>query len=382
MSLVNVLGNICTPSYDSLYIVHSSILAEAKMDYPNDTRIDGAVGEIVEDDETMGLIRVDEFMLGRAMQLTLVPQGPQRRSAENYSATNDPTIASTDSTGAPGASQPHEDEIQATTSGLAGITSVAASTHASPDNAKPRHSKSEPVKSRSASEAPSMIRSEKRHSKTYPPDGLKIKNTPKRTDTDQSTSAFKMIEKTLDTRRSVNQKPVIHTFPENSPQPHFAVAFTCPKIERTDKENIPPTHVLRENRRRRNYYDWAYFDPRNRAECRIPWYSYLIWTAAAVFVGSLSLIFYGLLSQFKHGQSTHWQRVWTMTWLASGLAIGTFAGFWSTALEYKSPKGNGLPPFIKWPLRLLPFGFAAFSILGFLFVGKMLRNYGNCVTLY
>jgi hypothetical protein len=158
--------------------------------------------------------------------------------------------------------------------------------------------------------------------------------------------------------------------------------FTCPKIERTDKINIPHTHILGENRRRRDYNDWAYFDPKNRAECRIPWYSYLIWTAAALLVGSLSLIVYGLLSGFRPEQSTYWQRVWTMTWLALGLAIGPFPAFWSTALEYKSPEGNGLPGVIKWPLRLLPFAFAAFSISGFRFVGEMLRDYGNCVSLY
>jgi hypothetical protein len=333
------------------------------MDYPNDTRIDGAVGELVEDQETTAVIQVDEYMLGRAMQLTSVPQGPQRSSTGNFSATKNPAIVLTDSTGASEASQPEEDDIHATSGDLAGITAATSSTRTSPDKTMSRDAKSETVKSGSA------------------PEPLPPKEYPKHTDNDQNTTTFKMIEKELDTRHVLNGKPVIHTFPENSPQPHFAIVFTCPKIERTDKDHIPPTHVLR-NRRRRGYHEWAYFDRKNRAECRIPWYSYLIWTAATVFVGSLSLIFYGALSHFKHGQSTHWQRVWTMTWLTLGLAIGTFAGFWSTALEYKSPTGNGLPGFIKWPLRLLPLGFAAFSILGFWFVGKMLRDYGNCVTLY
>ena len=361
MSLVNLLGNICTPSYDALYIVHSSILAEAKMDYPNGTRIDGAVGELVEDEETEAPILIDEYMLGRAVQLTSVPKGPQQRSTENASATNDPTIVATTFTGAPGASQPQGDKIQAIGSGTAGVTAVAPSTHASRDNVKPRLAKPDAVKSIST---------------------VNTSSTPERIDSDQSTPPSKMIKKTLDTRRAVKGKLVIHTLPENSPNPDFALVFTCPKIERRDKNNIPPTHVLRENRRRRNYTDWAYFDPKNRAECRIPWYSYLIWTATALFVGSLSLIVYGMLSHFRPGQSTYWQRVWTMTWLALGLAIGPFAAFWSTALEYKSPMGNGLSGFIKWPLRLLPFCFAAFSILGFWFVGIMLRDYGNCVTLY
>lgn len=71
-----------------------------------------------------------------------------------------------------------------------------------------------------------------------------------------------------------------------------------------------------------------------------------------------------------------------MCWIVFGAVIGTLTGWWTEILETRSPKVKGLPlgPRLLWRLPALIF--AAPGIGGFIVVGQMLRQYGDCVTLF
>ena len=85
---------------------------------------------------------------------------------------------------------------------------------------------------------------------------------------------------------------------------------------------------------------------------------------ASVAVTSISIAINGAFSSFHPRNSTHAQRVWTMMWLAFGIAFAPFA----VILESQ--------PFtfkLGWVLYGAP------SIGGFVVVGQMLMEYGNCI---
>lgn len=117
-------------------------------------------------------------------------------------------------------------------------------------------------------------------------------------------------------------------------------------------------------------------------DVNIHWWSYLIFFALSLTVGCSSLLIVGLKSRFHKGQSTHAQRIWTMTWLAVGIAIGAFAAFYSAILEFRDRRQlEGLSDMDKLVLMLLVVViFAAPAVGGFVVVGQMLKSYGDCVT--
>jgi hypothetical protein len=82
-------------------------------------------------------------------------------------------------------------------------------------------------------------------------------------------------------------------------------------------------------------------------------------------VGCLSIILIGSLSHFHAGSSTIVERLFTMAWLVFGIAFGL--------VFFTVPLWNNL-----WVL--LPYFIPAIG--GFVVVGNMLWNYGNCVSLY
>ena len=97
--------------------------------------------------------------------------------------------------------------------------------------------------------------------------------------------------------------------------------------------------------------------------------------ANEVMIGSISiavalipLAINGVLSHFAAGQSTQSQRIWTMTWLAVGIA--------QDIVGQSSPASNA----VKAMLIALPY--SAPAIGGMVIVGQMLRKYGTCVRLY
>ena len=106
-------------------------------------------------------------------------------------------------------------------------------------------------------------------------------------------------------------------------------------------------------------------------------------TLLAVAVGLVSVAINGVLSHFRRGESTHAQRVWTMTWLAIGIAYG--------AAEPNSDLiNNFVAPYFKvgagWfvsdlgHLLMLLYGGAP-AIGGFVVVGQMLMSYGHCIQI-
>ena len=87
---------------------------------------------------------------------------------------------------------------------------------------------------------------------------------------------------------------------------------------------------------------------------------------AATGVSLVSIAIVGALSHFNPGESTHAQRVWTMTWLVFGIAF--------SSLSLTMDSGGFLE-------RLGSTIYGAASFGGFVVVGQMLRDYGHCIRL-
>jgi hypothetical protein len=270
MTLINLAGNIVTPNYDSLYLVHSEILEEAVE--VHHAMIDGAVGKLVVKNEGTAQIEVEDKLLNKA--ITRLRQLSQSESKDS-------------------STEPTESKIE----GL------------------------------------------------IPMDTKGVKY-----------------------------------FPPTKPSEHgYYVAFSCPIFERVDK--IRTTRVLEDKKPGKTW--GGYFNYKNRAEIAIPWWSYFFFTFISLLLGSISLLPIGLLSKFRERSSTHEQRVWIACWTVFGFVIGTFAGFWTSVLDLKTYHGIGLSKGVKFLGKILFAAlFAAPGVGGFIMVGKMLREYGNCVNLF
>jgi hypothetical protein len=268
MSLVNLLGNLLTPNYDSLYIVHSPILDEAINDHQ--AKIDGMVGSLVMTEDKKVRVQVQDAALNEAL-----------------------TIAS----------------INKTTGG---------------------------------------------QEQTRHPRNRKTRTSEHTLDTDE-------------VRRFTVGKVEYRLF------------FSCPVIERFEK-NIPQTHVLEE----KPSDTWGgYFNPDNRAGISIPWYSYLFFTLISLLLGALSLLPVGIISMFHKRSSTPEQQVWILLWMIFGVVIGTLAGWWAAVLDFRSRSEKGWAGPVKfWGKMLFPIVFGAPGVGGFVMVGQMLQEYGNCVILF
>ena len=82
------------------------------------------------------------------------------------------------------------------------------------------------------------------------------------------------------------------------------------------------------------------------------------------------------LSHFKVGQSTSAQRAWTMTWLVVGMIFGPFGFVWNTATIPAADFSEFLVIAIISGILCIP------AVGGFVVVGQMLRDYGNCIRVY
>jgi hypothetical protein len=258
MSTVNLLGNVLTPFYDSLYIIHSPILDEAVKDY--NAKIDGVVGRLLVSNNHIASVQVEDRVLNRVITMNQSSTTPAHRAP--------PKVHDLDT------------------------SQVAA----------------------------------------FPPNG----------------------------------------------DANYCIFFSCPVIRRRDK--VPPTQVRRDSSKP----TWGgYFNRSNRAEINIPWYSYLFFTAASLLLGSLSLLPVGIISNFRRNHSTHEQRVFTLCWMIFGFVIGTLAGWFTSVMEFRTKKGIGFSKWVRFLGKMLfAMVFAAPGIGGFIVVGQMLREYGNCVTLF
>jgi len=173
------------------------------------------------------------------------------------------------------------------------------------------------------------------------------------------------------------------------------LGFTCPRIKR--KDQLLVTRCRKENEERssenessenggnENWIEaWvpAFFRPSQRFDYSIPGHSYLIFVAVSLMLGATPLLPVGLFSKFRGNNSTHAQRVWSLCWMIFGTVIGTLTGFWCAILESRSDKDEELSWWRRFLLRLPPLIFAAPGIGGYIVVGQMLRQYGNCVNLF
>lgn len=90
--------------------------------------------------------------------------------------------------------------------------------------------------------------------------------------------------------------------------------------------------------------------------------------AASMCVGLIAVAINGGLTHFRKGQSTHAQRIWTMTWLVLGIA-------------YNKDDPDIIP---GWRMRYMLLKRAlhcAPAIGGFVVVSQMLMDYGRCIRV-
>ena len=109
-----------------------------------------------------------------------------------------------------------------------------------------------------------------------------------------------------------------------------------------------------------------------------PLWSMQNFTLLAATVGLVSVGINGVLSHFRPGESTHAQRVWTMTWLAVGIIYGTMVANIEMVIT-ALPINNAWVSTSAW--ALMTASYCAPAIGGFVVVGQMLINYGHCIRI-
>src|SRR5436190_6491920 len=77
MSLVNLIGNLLTPNYDSLYMVDSPTLQEAVRDY--NARIDGTVGTLVMNEQRTIEVLVEAKTENKVLNRIVTTAIPSKR---------------------------------------------------------------------------------------------------------------------------------------------------------------------------------------------------------------------------------------------------------------------------------------------------------------
>ena len=112
-----------------------------------------------------------------------------------------------------------------------------------------------------------------------------------------------------------------------------------------------------------------------------------------ILVGLISLAMNGILTRFKPGNSTHAQRVWTMTWLAFGIWIGSTSSnviddvkeiwhFVAGLLGWEGRKVKRSGSLVLIAFLLIYAVYSAVAIGGLVVVCQMLLQYGNCTQMY
>jgi mannose/fructose/N-acetylgalactosamine-specific phosphotransferase system component IIC len=111
--------------------------------------------------------------------------------------------------------------------------------------------------------------------------------------------------------------------------------------------------------------------------------SFTVTYLVPVSIGSLSIVIIYLLTKFQKGQSLYSQRAWTMAWLTVGIASGGMVNMMTRALVPNQLKKHSNWHFL-WRYLGFILGFGIFlvpAIGGFVTVGQMLMEYGDCHRL-
>jgi hypothetical protein len=95
----------------------------------------------------------------------------------------------------------------------------------------------------------------------------------------------------------------------------------------------------------------------------------------------IPLIIIGAISKFQKGDSTQVQQVWTMAWLAFSGAVEAMRAlsvlFWTKPHQYKTPFPEwGVKKAVKVVLLLIH---GTPAVGGAVVVGRMLKEYGDCI---
>lgn len=98
----------------------------------------------------------------------------------------------------------------------------------------------------------------------------------------------------------------------------------------------------------------------------------------SVFTGLIAIAIIGGISHFKEGHSTHAQRVWTMMWLAFGIAVGPSLASESSLRGLYAEESAQL----GYRLGIVCFLYRVPAIGGFVVVAQMLNAYGRCIRIY
>ena len=105
-------------------------------------------------------------------------------------------------------------------------------------------------------------------------------------------------------------------------------------------------------------------------------------------IRTIPIAIIGILTHFRKGESTHAQRAWMMTWLVFGIFVGndltsdlgSIKRYWSIVPERSANHPRFWGALIQHLLLFLDVVvLGAPAIGGFIVVGQMLNDYGNCI---
>jgi hypothetical protein len=99
---------------------------------------------------------------------------------------------------------------------------------------------------------------------------------------------------------------------------------------------------------------------------------------ASILISCIALAVVGGLSRFRAGNSTIWQRFFTMAWLVCGIVVGPSAQF----SDMESPIGSNSASRIQLKDILILIAGGPSAMSGFVVVGMMLAEYGRCLRMY
>ena len=99
---------------------------------------------------------------------------------------------------------------------------------------------------------------------------------------------------------------------------------------------------------------------------------------STVAVSGIPFVIIGVLTGFHPGQSTKPERVWTMIWYVFGGLFGWVTPIVLEILEKKDPITPMGTVFLRISYALM---YGVGTIGGLVMVGKMLKEYGNCIRL-
>ncbi|KAI1462280.1 hypothetical protein F4805DRAFT_452811 [Annulohypoxylon moriforme] len=319
MSIINLIGNMVTPEYAALYMVRSDIMKEART---RGAVIDGEVGEIVPDAYSAWTFGVPNDLSG-----SITTMKEDRLGLTNIAYSSNTTVRQLSDTES-------ANKLESTDIINHAVSPTASQQHIDNDGNVPEIG---------SEEAPVV-------------------------DTDTLVELKLMGVEALRSDSEPEPEPVL-------------LIPSCGNFATTRRpvNNLPAdiSDISQPSRRQLSRLNHSGL------------IMYLVIQAVNLVITGISVAVIGALSGFHKGNSTVAQRVWTMMWLAFGFLMGpnfvALPSATSLVTLFRSAKREDHDPqssryFFTWGfITTLIYGVPGFG--GYVIAGKMLYEYGNCVSI-